>query len=229
MLREDRTVSLSKEEVQRYGRHLVLPEIAMEGQKRLKEARILLIGTGGLGSPAAIYLAAAGVGTLGLIDFDVVDDSNLQRQIAHRTETFMEQSSHLPALIETEDSLSVTATLSRSVAQIVEDLQPKLIVCWSQTGSTTRLLSKTRMDVPIVAFSSDRTICRQMNLYYGVIPICREIPANIKQFTALAESIILENQWADVADRIILLPGAPLADPPASHTITLHTITPAGS
>ena len=81
---EGQTITLSKDEIQRYGRHLVLPDIAMEGQKRLKGASILLIGTGGLGSPAAIYLVAAGVGKLGLVDFDVVDDSNLQRQIIFR-------------------------------------------------------------------------------------------------------------------------------------------------
>ena len=86
----DQTITLSKDEIQRYGRHLVLPEIAMEGQNRLKGASILLIGTGGLGSPAAIYLAAAGVGKLGLVDFDVVDDSNLQRQILFKTDSIGE-------------------------------------------------------------------------------------------------------------------------------------------
>lgn len=79
------TASLSQEEVLRYSRHLIMPEVTMEGQRRLKAARVLLIGTGGLGSPLALYLAAAGVGTLGLVDFDVVDYSNLQRQILHFT------------------------------------------------------------------------------------------------------------------------------------------------
>ena len=78
-------VSLSNEEILRYGRHLIMPEVGMEGQRRLKSARILLIGTGGLGAPLGMYLAAAGVGTLGLVDFDVVDYSNLQRQIIHGT------------------------------------------------------------------------------------------------------------------------------------------------
>jgi sulfur-carrier protein adenylyltransferase/sulfurtransferase len=78
-------MSLSPAEIQRYARHLIMPEVAMEGQKRLKAAKVLLIGTGGLGSPLALYLAAAGVGTLGLADFDVVDVSNLQRQIIHFT------------------------------------------------------------------------------------------------------------------------------------------------
>src|SRR5499425_2763600 len=79
------SVSLSPQEVQRYSRHLIMPEVGVEGQKRLKAASILLIGAGGLGSPLGLYLAAAGIGRLGLVDFDVVDFSNLQRQIIHGT------------------------------------------------------------------------------------------------------------------------------------------------
>jgi molybdopterin/thiamine biosynthesis adenylyltransferase/rhodanese-related sulfurtransferase len=78
-------VGLTTEELQRYSRHLIMPELTAEGQKRLKAARVLCIGAGGLGSPAALYLAAAGVGTLGLVDFDQVDITNLQRQILHGT------------------------------------------------------------------------------------------------------------------------------------------------
>ncbi|MGE3276942.1 MAG: molybdopterin-synthase adenylyltransferase MoeB [Vicinamibacterales bacterium] len=77
--------ALSADEVKRYSRHLLLPEVGMDGQRRLKAARVLCIGAGGLGSPVAMYLAAAGVGTLGIVDFDVVDDSNLQRQLLHGT------------------------------------------------------------------------------------------------------------------------------------------------
>jgi adenylyltransferase/sulfurtransferase len=76
---------LSLEELTRYSRHLILPEVGIEGQQRLKNSRALIIGTGGLGSPVALYLAAAGVGTLGIVDFDVVDETNLQRQIIHGT------------------------------------------------------------------------------------------------------------------------------------------------
>jgi molybdopterin/thiamine biosynthesis adenylyltransferase/rhodanese-related sulfurtransferase len=74
---------LSREEVMRYSRHLIIPDVASVGQKRLKNAKVLVVGAGGLGSPALLYLAAAGVGTLGIVDFDVVDESNLQRQVIH--------------------------------------------------------------------------------------------------------------------------------------------------
>ena len=77
--------TLTNDELSRYSRHLILPEVGMEGQQRLKAAKVLCVGTGGLGSPLAFYLAAAGIGTLGLVDFDVVDASNLQRQIIHST------------------------------------------------------------------------------------------------------------------------------------------------
>ncbi len=74
---------LSREEVARYSRHLIIPDLGVDGQKRLKNAKVLVIGAGGLGAPALLYLAAAGVGTIGIVDFDVVDESNLQRQIIH--------------------------------------------------------------------------------------------------------------------------------------------------
>ena len=85
MLLTESAPALSREELVRYQRHLTLPEVGVHGQRRLKSARILLIGAGGLGSPAALYLAAAGVGTIGLVDFDAVDATNLHRQILHGT------------------------------------------------------------------------------------------------------------------------------------------------
>src|ERR1700722_17207070 len=78
-------VTLNKDEILRYSRHLIMPEVGMDGQKKLKAARVLCIGAGGLGSPLALYLAAAGVGTLGIGSFEVVDSTNLQRQIIHST------------------------------------------------------------------------------------------------------------------------------------------------
>ena len=78
-------MTLSNDEIKRYSRHLILPEVGMEGQLKLKQAKVLLVGTGGLGAPVGLYLAAAGVGRIGLVDFDVVDFSNLQRQVIHGT------------------------------------------------------------------------------------------------------------------------------------------------
>ena len=78
-------IRLSREEIRRYGRHLILPEVGLEGQMKLKAASVLLVGAGGLGSPLALYLAAAGIGRIGIVDFDVVDESNLQRQVLHST------------------------------------------------------------------------------------------------------------------------------------------------
>lgn len=78
-------IELTPEEIRRYSRHLIMPEVGMQGQRHLKSARVLLVGAGGLGSPLGLYLAAAGVGTLGIVDFDVVDETNLQRQVLHGT------------------------------------------------------------------------------------------------------------------------------------------------
>ena len=84
--RHAEALELSSAELQRYARHITMPEVGIEGQKRLKGARVLLVGTGGLGAPVGMYLAAAGVGRIGLVDFDVVDASNLQRQVVFSTE-----------------------------------------------------------------------------------------------------------------------------------------------
>ena len=82
---ESEAVTLSNDEIQRYSRHLILPEVGMEGQLKLKQAKVLMIGAGGLGAPLGLYLAAAGIGKIGMVDFDVVEMSNLQRQVIHGT------------------------------------------------------------------------------------------------------------------------------------------------
>src|SRR6266550_28303 len=115
---------LSHEEILRYSRHLILPDVGLEGQRKLKAARVLLIGAGGLGSPAALYLAAAGVGTLGIVDFDVVDKTNLQRQILHGTETL-----GMPKL--------------ESARRRIEDLNPNVQV----ETFETRLTSANALDI----------------------------------------------------------------------------------
>jgi adenylyltransferase/sulfurtransferase len=86
LLAESEMIDFTDEQIERYSRHIILPEVGGEGQSRLLESKVLLVGAGGLGSPAAFYLAAAGIGNMGIIDFDTVDLSNLQRQIIHNTE-----------------------------------------------------------------------------------------------------------------------------------------------
>jgi adenylyltransferase/sulfurtransferase len=115
---------LSHEEILRYSRHLILPDVGVEGQRKLKAARVLLVGTGGLGSPAALYLAAAGVGTIGLIDFDVVDTTNLQRQILHGTQTV-----GIPKI--------------ESARRRIQDLNPNVNV----EAIETRLTSENALDI----------------------------------------------------------------------------------
>src|SRR5271154_7048949 len=82
---EQAAATLSNEEILRYSRHLIMPEVGMEGQLKLKRAKVLLVGTGGLGAPLGLYLAAAGVGRIGVVDFDKIDFTNLQRQVIHGT------------------------------------------------------------------------------------------------------------------------------------------------
>jgi molybdopterin/thiamine biosynthesis adenylyltransferase/rhodanese-related sulfurtransferase/molybdopterin converting factor small subunit len=115
---------LSHEEILRYSRHLILPEVGVAGQKKLKAARVLLVGAGGLGSPAALYLAAAGVGTIGIVDFDVVDKTNLQRQVLHGT-------------------AAVGRPKLESARERLEDLNPNVRV----ETFETRLTSENALDI----------------------------------------------------------------------------------
>ena len=118
---------LSREEFRRYSRHLIMPEVGLVGQEKLKAANVLIIGTGGLGSPAALYLAAAGIGRLGLVDFDIVDDSNLQRQIIHRTADVGRSKLHsareriLEVNPNVEVALHETAIDSGNALEIIQD------------------------------------------------------------------------------------------------------------
>jgi molybdopterin/thiamine biosynthesis adenylyltransferase/rhodanese-related sulfurtransferase len=120
-------VHLSTEELQRYSRHLIMPEVTADGQRRLKAARVLCIGAGGLGSPAALYLAAAGVGTIGIVDFDTVDLSNLQRQILHGTK-------------------DVGRGKLESARDRLRDINPEIDIelhqCWFSSENASEIVSK---------------------------------------------------------------------------------------
>ncbi len=120
--------------------------------------------------------------------------------------------------------LALTAAMTRSVGQLVEDIDAKLVVVWSQSGSTARLLSKTRIDVPILALTSDEKSCRQMCLHYGVIPCCQPSMEDTSQFTSLVDKLILKNKWAQPGDRIILLPAQPVSTAGTTNSIHVHSI-----
>ncbi|MCU0491782.1 MAG: molybdopterin-synthase adenylyltransferase MoeB [Chloroflexaceae bacterium] len=135
---------LSNEEIRRYSRHLILPEFGMEGQRKLKQGSVLLIGTGGLGSPLALYLAAAGVGHIGLVDFDVVDESNLQRQIVHGTSTVgvNKTESARRRLADLNPTIEVTTYETQiSSANALELLRPYDVIIDGTDNFPTRYLT----------------------------------------------------------------------------------------
>ena len=129
-------VTLSPGEFARYSRHLTLPEVGLDGQKKLKAARVLVIGTGGLGSPLALYLAAAGVGTLGLVDFDTVDASNLQRQIIHGTR-------------------DIGRSKCQSAADRIRDVNPEVNVVLHEDRFTSKNAAAIVRDYDIVVDGTD--------------------------------------------------------------------------
>jgi sulfur-carrier protein adenylyltransferase/sulfurtransferase len=120
-------VSLNNEEILRYSRHLIMPEVAMEGQLRLKQAKVLMVGAGGLGAPLGLYLAAAGIGKIGIVDFDVVDFTNLQRQVIHGTSDVGRQKldSAVDSMLEINPNIEIVkhevALTSENALEILKD------------------------------------------------------------------------------------------------------------
>ena len=146
-------------------------------------------------------------------------------RIARVTEAYLDRQYTVvhPKSITT-DELLLTAAMARSVGQLVEDIDAKLVAVWSQSGSSARFLSKARIDVPILALSSDERSCRQMCLHYGVIPCCQSIPEDIRHFTYLVDKLIVENKWAQAGDRIVLVAGRPLSAAGTTNSIHVHNI-----
>lgn len=136
-------VTLSKDEILRYSRHLIMPEVGMEGQLKLKQAKVLCIGAGGLGSPLALYLAAAGVGKLGMVDFDVVDYTNLQRQILHGTS-------------------DVGRSKLESAAATLEEINPNVELVRHETRLTSANALELFADYDIVADGTDNFATRYL-------------------------------------------------------------------
>jgi pyruvate kinase len=145
-------------------------------------------------------------------------------RIARVTEAYLDKQYTVHHMSTTSEQLALTAAMARSIAQLVEDINAKLVAVWSQSGSSARLLSKTRIDVPILALSSDERSCRQMCLHYGVIPCCQPIPEDISQFTDLVDRLILENNWAQTGDKIILVVGQPLGAAGTTSSIHVYNI-----
>ena len=146
-------------------------------------------------------------------------------RIARVTEAYLDkQYTIVHPKSTTTEALALTAAMARSVGQLVEDIDAKLVAVWSQSGSSARFLSKARIDVPILALSSDERSCRQMCLHYGVIPCCRPIPEDIRQLTSLVDKLIVENKWAQPGDRIILVASQPLGAPGTTNSIHVHNI-----
>ena len=146
-------------------------------------------------------------------------------RIARVTEAYLDkQYTVVHPRSTTTEELALTAAMARSVGQLVEDIDAKLVAVWSQSGSSARFLSKARIDVPILALSSDERSCWQMCLHYGVIPCCRSIPEDIRQFTSMVDKLIIENNWARPGDKIILVAGQPLGAPGTTNSINVHNI-----
>jgi molybdopterin/thiamine biosynthesis adenylyltransferase/rhodanese-related sulfurtransferase len=151
--------ALTQEQKERYSRHVLVPEIGLEGQLKLLDAKVLLLGTGGLGSPTALYLAAAGVGTLGLIDDDVVDSSNLQRQVIHNTERIgMAKTESARRAIEAlnPDVKVVEHNLRMDAANVIELLSQYDVVVDGADNFPTRYLlndASVRLRKPVVSAS----------------------------------------------------------------------------
>ena len=147
------------------------------------------------------------------------------QRIARVTEAYLDEHSNVHPKSTASDELILTAVMAHSVGQIIDDIDAKLVAVWSQSGLSARFLSKTRIDVPILALSSDERACRQMCLHYGVIPRCRAIPEDIEQFTHIVDQLIVKSNWAQVGDKIVLLAGQPLGAAGTTNAILVHTIS----
>ncbi len=154
-----------------------------------------------------------------------VEAAKTIRRIAQVTEAYLDESRVVQPRIDTSDALLLTAAMAHSVAQITEDIDAKLVAVWSETGSAARLLSKARIDVPILAFSSNERVCRQMCLHYGVIPRCRTIPSDAEQFTKLVDELVLERAWLGKGDIIVLVAGQPIGTAGTTNAIMVHSVT----
>ena len=145
-------------------------------------------------------------------------------RIADVTESFLEKSELVRPMIKTEQIYVVTAAVARSVAQIVDDIDAKLVAVWSHTGSSARLLSKARIDTPVVVFSASHSLCRQMSLDYGVIPFYRKVPENVESFVGFVEHFLINHNLAKADDKVIIVVGEPVVAEGTKNAVLVHTV-----
>ena len=147
------------------------------------------------------------------------------QRIAGVTEAWLDTIDGQRPKIETGDELATAAAIGRMVAQLVDDIAPKLVAVWSQNGAAARMLSKARIDVPILALSSSARVCGQMCLHYGVAPQQAETPDSFDAFTSLAERIARQRGLAKTGDKIVLVAGSPLGASGTTNAIMVHKVT----
>ena len=150
------------------------------------------------------------------------------RHIAEVTERYMDQVEMVRPRIDISRELVLTAAIARSVAQIIDEVGAKLAAVWSQSGSAARLLSKARVDVPVLALSSDETTCRQMALDYGILPYHHPVPEDAADFAELVEALVVKLGLADVGDQIVLIAGRPVGAVGTTNTLLVHTVSQNG-
>ena len=147
------------------------------------------------------------------------------RRIASVTENFVDKDKDIQRRTIVADESALTTTIAHSVGIIVKDISAKLVAVWSQTGTTVRLLSKERINAPILALSSDQQTCNQMSLHYGVIPRCQPIPENIIQFSQIVDRYIIDRKWAQVGEKVIMVVGQRIGIAGATNAVIVHTIS----
>ena len=154
-----------------------------------------------------------------------VEAAKTIRRIAKVTESYLDEGNEIRPKIATHDELVVTAAMARSVAQLVDDIDAGMVAVWSQTGAAAGLLSKARIDVPILALSSNDRNCKQMSLHYGVIPRCRPVPDNIDEFARMIDTIVLDRKWLSAGAKIVIVAGSPIGVAGMTNAIMVHTVS----
>lgn len=154
-----------------------------------------------------------------------VEAAKTIRRIAKVTEAWLDESNEPRPKIATHDELVVTAAMARSVAQLVDDIDARMVAVWSQTGAAAGLLSKARIDVPILALSSNDRKCKQMSLHYGVIPRCKPLPDNLDDFARVIDTIALQRNWLSAGDKIVIVSGCPIGAAGMTNAIVVHTVS----